>query len=971
MLFDKPRINDSTRTKEYRLVGGSISSNVDIYLPSNISGSNNIFALRSDIDNISGSGLFISKSPSTSASNFIQASTNIVPLTIQANPSQTENLVNFKSSLESSVTTINVSGFIGRNKSPNCMIDMYANMDEEPAFWRITGSYGSSANVVQFAPDWASKDIYGGGGAPQIQLRRSRGTKETPQAVKFSHSIDGAVNDVLGTFSALGYSTSDWSQQERAAIQIQTASSGSAWGSWTDTNQGATMTLWTTSFGTTSMLPRLRIDDLGNVIPLSVSSIGHNNTSNAHPFIYIKGCSGTPTGIVTRNWAFKGAYPLQIDVTNEKLYFFNAGSWRSLTGTSSSSSGASISGAYLPLSGGTLSGTIAVSGNNSFITTTRGSGIHNEAFGANSQMSVTTGNENTSIGYNSLKNDTIGYSNCAVGSYSLYSNISGNKNVAIGAFAQYDNVSGTDNIAIGNESLYTNNSGSSNIGIGTQALEGLSNGSYNIALGDNALNNNSTGSNNVSIGRNSAFNEMGSNKLYIDSTSSTAGTSATALIYGDFITGELYNQGKRIATSTDLSNYLPLSGGTLSGTLITNGGTSNPIPFKPNITISSAGSDAISNVKNIEMQTNISNTGNNEQMYSTVNNMKSSIYIETTGAGNINTVDNPMHLANYRTGGMTLVGNISGNQAISFHSEGITIDSGAYIADYMGVNTGRAYVSNGGHLGASYGIFIPSNEFYSGTIDKEYGVYQEQAGVDNYLAGNLIVDGNLIVNGATSSNWKTRFEYDFEDLQTTTGVLVHPPLTQTIFLSATVTTVAVSSAKHYGVKHCVSSSSNGSGVWYATAANTIWWDSSTAYKAVAKFRFQAVSSSNYFVLSFRDVTTGSATTNYTLFKMTSSATDAVTVGCVKDSLGTFNYNMGGVAAETNVWYRIEMETVSTTGVKFTLYKDDTNTLVGTETYAEAAYLPTNRNMGLVFYSYNGSGVTSNLGDMDYLAFYSK
>lgn len=53
MLFDKPRILDINRNNEYRIRGGVISGNCDVFLPDNISGSNNVFTLNSHLASVS------------------------------------------------------------------------------------------------------------------------------------------------------------------------------------------------------------------------------------------------------------------------------------------------------------------------------------------------------------------------------------------------------------------------------------------------------------------------------------------------------------------------------------------------------------------------------------------------------------------------------------------------------------------------------------------------------------------------------------------------------------------------------------------------------------------------------------------------------------------------------------------------------------------------------------------------------
>ncbi len=133
-------------------------------------------------------------------------------------------------------------------------------------------------------------------------------------------------------------------------------------------------------------------------------------------------------------------------------------------------------------------------------------------------------NRNTAVGYRAMDSITIGSSNVAMGFEALFSNKT-----------HYDNV------AIGDRALYKNNQ-SGNTGLGFNALYFNTNGSRNVAVGRNAGRNNQ-GSGNVFIGYQAAYNEVGSDKLYIDNSSTS-----NPLIYGDFsdnyikINGELHGQ---------------------------------------------------------------------------------------------------------------------------------------------------------------------------------------------------------------------------------------------------------------------------------------------------------------------------------------------------------------------------------------------------------------------------------------------
>ena len=229
-------------------------------------------------------------------------------------------------------------------------------------------------------------------------------------------------------------------------------------------------------------------------------------------------------------------------------------------------------------------------GNNSGQTNTTGS--NNSAIGYNSLSFNTSGTENASLGQNSMYNNTTGYRNAVMGVQALFTNTTGLGNVAMGYRALRTSSNKHYNVGIGYDALYNNN-GTGNIGMGFYALRGnvsgnynsaigyralgsnasgqrniafgfysaldMLTGSYNITIGDYALNNNINGSNNVVVGRNAGYtnltgsrnvfigyqagySESGTDKLYIDASTSAA-SSTSPLIYGDFAADELKVNG--------------------------------------------------------------------------------------------------------------------------------------------------------------------------------------------------------------------------------------------------------------------------------------------------------------------------------------------------------------------------------------------------------------------------------------------
>jgi hypothetical protein len=99
----------------------------------------------------------------------------------------------------------------------------------------------------------------------------------------------------------------------------------------------------------------------------------------------------------------------------------------------------------------------------------------------------------------------------------------------IGAYAGSSNTTGYGNVFLGNDAGYSNTTGYYNIFLGYTSGYLNSTGLYNIFLGSAAGHHNATGSGNVFLGYGAGYYETGSNKLYIDNSSTS-----TPLIYGEF-----------------------------------------------------------------------------------------------------------------------------------------------------------------------------------------------------------------------------------------------------------------------------------------------------------------------------------------------------------------------------------------------------------------------------------------------------
>jgi len=158
-----------------------------------------------------------------------------------------------------------------------------------------------------------------------------------------------------------------------------------------------------------------------------------------------------------------------------------------------------------------------------------------------------------------------------------------NRNVGVGNDALGSNINGAFNTAYGYRALTENISGNSNVAMGYRALQNNTDGDYNIVLGGYADSYNQQGSNNtiigysagrggntyhsksgnIFIGYRAGYNELSSNKLYIENSDSDY-----PLVYGDFNTNLL-----RIHGTLDINdNYqFPTSDGSSGQVLTTNG----------------------------------------------------------------------------------------------------------------------------------------------------------------------------------------------------------------------------------------------------------------------------------------------------------------------------------------------------------------------------------------------------------------
>jgi len=156
-------------------------------------------------------------------------------------------------------------------------------------------------------------------------------------------------------------------------------------------------------------------------------------------------------------------------------------------------------------------------------------GYYNTFIGFESGRYATNSFHNTYIGANSGRINSDGSDNTFIGNESGAKNTGGN-NTLLGAFAGgYSSSSASSNTFVGSSAGSYTTSGGNNVFVGHGAGESNQTGYDNVYIGRYAGGSSTAGYGNICIGRSAGSQESGSNKLYIDNSSTT-----TPLIYGDF-----------------------------------------------------------------------------------------------------------------------------------------------------------------------------------------------------------------------------------------------------------------------------------------------------------------------------------------------------------------------------------------------------------------------------------------------------
>lgn len=199
------------------------------------------------------------------------------------------------------------------------------------------------------------------------------------------------------------------------------------------------------------------------------------------------------------------------------------------------------------------------------------SAYSNVAIGHFSGYELTSAYQNVFVGESSGKQTTWGEGNVFVGNAAGLANVTGGSNVCIGT-GSGQNANANNNTFVGWGTGYDNTSGGSNSFFGLQAGYNNTTGSNNVAIGNGAGYANQTGNSNVFIGRYAGWPETGSNKLYIDNSSTAA-----PLIYGDFSSNKLSINGDlgvgKLASGykIDVAGKINLNSGMTGAAIAVNG----------------------------------------------------------------------------------------------------------------------------------------------------------------------------------------------------------------------------------------------------------------------------------------------------------------------------------------------------------------------------------------------------------------
>ena len=404
-----------------------------------------------------------------------------------------------------------------------------------------------------------------------------------------------------------------------------------------------------------------------------------------------------------------------------------SGSNTAVTGTLSSTLGATIQGLTVGLGAGAVATNTAVGYQ---ALTTNSTGATNVAVGYQSGQFITTGSDNVSIGVNALRSTAItgtGSNNTAIGRDALVANTTASNNTAVGYQAAYTGTTATEVVAIGKGALYANtvNYGTA---VGFHALNANTTGAANAAFGAYALSTNTTGAGN------SAFGALGFGLSDSALQANTTGSYNSAFGLG------------ALAKNTTASNNTAVG----YQSLYTSNGTGNQgqvaIGYQAGYSNTTGFVTAFGNQASFAQTTGGGNSAfGNQAMRSTTTGSANTAIGETALYSNTTASNNTA--VGYQAGYTNTTG--GNNTNIGYQAGYTNPSSGTNV--FVGYQAGYAFNAVGQNSANAFIGYSAGSSVTSGLKNTILGSYSgNQGGLDIRTASNYIVlsdgDGNPLIS---------------------------------------------------------------------------------------------------------------------------------------------------------------------------------------------------------------------------------
>ncbi|WP_431136813.1 tail fiber domain-containing protein [Psychroserpens mesophilus] len=260
--------------------------------------------------------------------------------------------------------------------------------------------------------------------------------------------------------------------------------------------------------------------------------------------------------------------------------------------------------------------------------------------------------------------------------------------------------------------------GNENVGVGFNSLGNVSSGSQNVSIGVGSGSSNSTGSNNVFLGYYAGFAEGGSNRLYIESSTSTP------LIYGEFDNDFLQING---ILDINGAYSFPTSAGS-AGQVLSNNGSGQLIWQL----FSDVDDDSINNLS--DGKTNVGENSIFLGQSAGQNDSGSTLY--NLGIGAFAMQNNTNGEQNVAIGNRTLQSNVDGNNNVAIGDSSLTANTSGSNNTALGRNTLQANTSGDYNTALGYASLFRNTDGTGNIAIGSGSLYENLSGIDNIAVGN-------------------------------------------------------------------------------------------------------------------------------------------------------------------------------------------------------------------------------------------